>query len=231
MPISADEMVIREKMCVVAQMMYGKGFICGPAGNVSARLDAERILMTPSIFFKQLLTPEQLIVVDYQGKKIGPETDATRGLNPTSETWMHLAIYRERPDVTGVVHGHLTNCVALTVAGKEIRSQVLTESMLFCGKIGVAEYATPTTPELGEAVGRVVKSHDCVVLPYHGVIVAGKDLSDAYAKMEVLEQAAEINCLVQQMGGEVPLAQEHVKAMLELREKMGMSLPGDSELL
>lgn len=221
----------REDMCCIAGMMYAKRFLCGPAGNISARIGSERILMTPSVFFKQKLTPEQLIVVNMQGEKVDPVTDANRDLNPTSELPMHLAAYRERPDVGGVVHAHPSYCVALTVAGKEIRSQVLTEAMLFLGKIGVAGYATPTTGELGEAVARVVRGHDCVVLPYHGVIVAGKDMWDAYAKLEVLEQAAEINCLVNRMGGEIPLAKEHVEEMMKLREEMGMKMPGDTELL
>ncbi len=228
---ASDERKSREDMCCIAAMMYAKRFLCGPAGNISARIGPERILMTPSVFFKQRLTPEQLIVVDMEGAKVEPITDANRDLKPTSELPMHLAAYRERPDVGGVVHGHLSYCVALTVAGKEIRSQVLTEAMLFLGKIGVAEYATPTTGELGDAVARVVRGHDSVVLPYRGVIVAGRDMGDANAKREVLEQAAEINCLVNQMGGEIPLAKQHVEAMMKLREEMGMQMPGDSELL
>jgi L-fuculose-phosphate aldolase len=228
---STDLQKLREDICTIAGMMYAKELLCGPAGNISARIDDERILMTPSAYFKQRLAPEQLIVVNMQGKKVEPITDASRDLGPTSEVPMHLAIYRERPDVRGVVHGHPSHCVALTVAGKEIRSQVLTEAMLFLGKVGIADYATPTTAELGDAVGRVVRKTDAVVLPYHGVIVAGKDVWDACAKIEVLEQAAQINCLVNQMGGEIPLAAENVRRMMELREKMGMSLPGDAELV
>ena len=229
---SADDgRKMREDMCRIAGMMYAKQFLCGPAGNISAKIDDERILMTPSVFFKQRLTPEQLIVVNTKGEKVEPITDANRGLKATSELPIHLAVYRERPDVRGVVHGHPSYCVALTVAGKEVRSQVLTEAMLFLGKIGVADYATPTTPALGDAVAEVVRGHDAVVLPYHGVIVAGSDMWDAYAKLEVLEQAAQINCLVNQMGGEVPLAEEHVRQMMDLREEMGMTMAGDAELV
>ena len=80
-------------------------------------------------------------------------------------------------------------------------------------------------------IAKVVVDHDCVILPYHGVIVAGRDVWAAAAKMEVLEQAAQINCLVNQMGGEKPLANEHIAGILALREKMGMNLPSDANLL
>ncbi|MCP4378885.1 MAG: class II aldolase/adducin family protein [bacterium] len=229
--ISKDELKLREDICQIAKMMYAREFIGGPAGNISARLDEDRFLLTPSTPFKQLLTPEQLIIIDSSGKKVGPHTDANRDLNPTSEVPMHLAAYHTRSDVGAVLHGHLSYCVALTAAGKTIRPQVMTEAMLFLGDIGVASYATPTTQELGDNVARVVVDHDCVILPYHGVIVASTDLWAAAAKMEVLEQAAQINCLVNQMGGEKPLDPEHIAGMLALRKKMGMDLPSDANLL
>jgi L-fuculose-phosphate aldolase len=228
---SETERKLREDICRIAKMMYAREFIGGPAGNISARLDEDRFLLTPSVPFKQLLSPEQLIIIDSEGRKVGPHTDANRDLTPTSEVPMHLAAYNTRAEVGGVLHGHLSYCVALTAAGKTIRPQVLTEAMLFLGDIGVADYATPTTQQLGDNVAKVVVDHDCVILPYHGVIVAGRDVWAAAAKMEVLEQAAQINCLVNQIGGEKPLAREHIAGMLALREKMGMNLPSDTNLL
>lgn len=231
MEFSENERKLREDICAIARMMYARQFIGGPAGNISARLDDDRFLLTPSTPFKQLLQPEQLIVIGANGDKRGPQTEASRPFRPTSEVPMHLEMYRRRPDVGGVVHGHPTYCVALTAAGKPIRPHVLTEAMLFLGDIGVADYAMPTTQALAENVGRVVVDHDCIVLPYHGVIVAGRDVWEACSKLEVLEQAAEINCLVNQMGGEKPLDRRHVEGMLELREKMGMQRPSDGRLL
>lgn len=228
---SDKERKLREDICQVAKMMYAREFIGGPAGNISARLDDDRFLLTPSLPFKQLHSPEQLIIIDSTGKKVGPHTDANRDLTPTSEVPMHMAAYHTRPDVGGVLHGHLSYCVALTAAGKTIRPQVLTEGMLFLGDIGVADYATPTTQELGDNVAAVVVDHDCIILPYHGVIVVGADVWAAAAKMEVLEQTAQINCLVNQMGGEKPMSRQRIAGMLALREKMGMNLPSDTNLL
>lgn len=226
-----NEHQLRQDMCEIARMMYDKGLICGPAGNISAKLAQGRFLITPSLFFKQRLTPDQLIIVDDLGNKIGTPTPANIDLQPTSETSMHLQTYKNRPDVGGIVHAHPTYCVALSVAGKPIRTQVLTEAMLFLGEIGVADYKTPTTDQLGEEVGRLMRSHDCVLLPYHGVTVAGKDVWEACAKLEVLEQTAEICTLAAQLGGEQPLAQSHVKDMLKLRQRWGLAKPSDHNLL
>ncbi len=231
MTFSETERKLREDICCIAKMMYAREFIGGPAGNISARLAPDRFLLTPSTPFKQLLRPAQLIVINEAGEKVEPQTEANRDFQPTSEVPMHLEIYRRRADIGGVVHGHPSYCVALTAAGKSIRPHILTEAMLFLGDIGVAEYATPTTQELAEKVGQVVVDHDCIVLPYHGAIVAGRDVWDACSKMEVLEQAAQINCLVNQMGGEKPLDKRHVASMLALREKMGMQMPSDARLL
>ena len=225
-----EEQKLREDMCRILGMMYNRGYIGGPAGNISARLGEDRYLLSPSIHFKQFLKPDQLIIVNGKGEKVGHETEANKDLLPTSELPMHLAAYNLREDVNAVVHAHPSHCVALTVAGREVRSQVLTEGMLFLGKIAHARYATPTTAELGEAVAEVVVDHDVIVFPYHGAMTIGHDMWDAYAKMELLEQVAQINCLANQIGGEKPLAKKHIEGMMVLRRKMNMNMPSDDQL-
>ena len=225
------EQELREAICAVARIMYEREMLGGPAGNISARLDRETILLTPSKPFKQLLTPDDIIRLSPDGTKIGPHTDANRDLKPTSEVPMHLAFYNVRPDVGALVHGHPRHCVALTAAGKTIRPQVMTESMLFLGDIGVADYAMPTTAALGENVAKIAETRDCVLLPYHGVIVGGKDVYDAASRLEVLELCAQINADVAMLGGEVPLAERHIADILELRDRMGMARASDGNLL
>ncbi len=226
-----NEQQLRLDICEIARMMYAKGLICGPAGNISAKLSEGRFLITPSLFFKHRLTPNQLIIVDDKGNKIGPHTPENKELPVTSETSMHLQTYKNRPDVGAIVHAHPSFCVALSVAGKKIRPQVLTEAMLFLGDIGIADYKTPTTDELGSEVGRLMRDHDCILLPYHGVTVAGKDVWETCAKLEVLEQTAEICSLAEQLGGEIPLPVNDVKDMLNLREQWGLAKPSDINLI
>lgn len=225
------EKQLREDICKIARMMYDKDLISGPAGNISARLDENTFLLTPSMPFKQFMTPDQLITVDLDGNKCGTETEANKNLKPTSEVPMHLEAYKLRPDVNGIVHAHPAHICALTSAGKPFRSEVQTEAMLFLGSVGVADYATPTTAALGTTVAAKVKDHNCIILPHHGAFVAGKTVWDAYSNLEVLEFAAKVNCLIYSMDGDKPIAPEYKKEILDLRAKWGMAMPSDKELL
>ena len=130
--------------------------------------------------FKQFMTPDQLITVTIDGEKCGTETEANKNLKPTSEVPMHLEAYKLRPDVCGIVHAHPAHVVALTSAGKEFQSNVQTEAMLFLGDVAVAEYATPTTDKLGDTIAAVIEDHNCIILPHHGALVAGKTVWDAF---------------------------------------------------
>ena len=225
------EKQLREDICQIARMMYDKDLISGPAGNISARLDENTFLLTPSMPFKQFMTPDQLITVNLDGEKCGTETEANKNLKPTSEVPMHLEAYKLRPDVNGIVHAHPAYTVALTSAGKPFRSEVQTEAMLFLGSVAVADYATPTTAALGTTVAAKVVDHNCIILPHHGAFVAGKTVWDAFSNLEVLEFAAKVNYLVYSMEGDKPIAPEYKKEILELRAKMGMDMPSDKNLL
>src|SRR5215208_4209023 len=111
-----DESSLRGLICHIGRLMHQARYIDGGSGNISARLDSERILATPSGLAKGFLQPDQLIVLDMDGNKIGPGTEANRNLVPTTELLMHLECYRQRPDVFGVVHAHPSTAVALTIA-------------------------------------------------------------------------------------------------------------------
>jgi len=229
--MTEKEKQLREDICKIARMMYDKDLISGPAGNISARLDENTFLLTPSMPFKQFMTPDQLITVDLDGNKCGIETEANKNLKPTSEVPMHLEAYKARPDVQGIVHAHPAHVVALTSAGKPFRSEVQTEAMLFLGDVAVADYATPTTDALGTTVAAKAKDHNCIILPHHGCVVLGKTVWTAYADLETLEFAAKVNYLVYSMGGDKPIAHEFKKEILQVRAKYGMDMPSDANLL
>ena len=112
--MTEKEKQLREDICKIAKMMYEKNLISGPAGNISARLDETTFLLTPSMPFKQFMTPDQLITVDLNGQKCGTETEANKNLKPTSEVPMHLEAYKLRPDINGIVHAHPAHICALT---------------------------------------------------------------------------------------------------------------------
>jgi len=231
MSIERKEAQLRDDICRICAMLYSRGLIRGPSGNVSARLSADRILLTPGGVMKFNLHPDQLIVVNLDGEKVGPFTDLNQDLKPTSELPMHLEVYRRRPDVGGVVHAHTSHAVALTAAGLTLRTQVLTEGMLFLGVVPNAPYGTPTTTELSDSIVGLIPDHDAIMLPYHGSITFGHDVWQAFSRTEVLEQVAEIQYLTRQFGGEKHLSKANIEKMIELRKKYKHNLASDPELL
>jgi len=226
-----QEKELREQICLICKMMYERGYIGGPAGNVSARLSEDLVLITPSIPFKQLLKPEEILVVNMQGNKQESNHEAVKNLKPTSELFMHLEIYHQRPDVRGVVHAHPTYCVALSSAGILMNTGVLTEGMIFLGSVPTAEFGTPTTHELVDSISTLIPTHDAMLLSHHGALTVGKSPLDAYARMEVLEQVAQVQLVVEQLGGLKRLSIPQIQRILDVRKKMGMALSSDDELL
>jgi L-fuculose-phosphate aldolase len=219
---------LRDQICHIGRLMHQFQYIDGASGNISARLDAERILATPSGLAKGFMKPEELIIVDLEGKKIGG-TEANRLLKPTSEMLMHLEAYKKRPDVMGVVHAHPPTAVALTIAGISMQQCTIPEAIVVLGLIPTTPYATPSGAENRDAISHLIESHDAIMLAYHGSLTVGPDVWTAYLRLESLEHTAKILYMVQQLGGGKPLPPEQVKKLLDLRQQLGLARPGDDE--
>jgi L-fuculose-phosphate aldolase len=209
--------------------MHQGRYIDGTAGNISARLDDGHILATPAGLAKGFMQPEQLIVVDMNGEKVGPHTEANRNLRPTSELLMHLECYRQRPDVWGVVHAHPPTAVALTIAEISMRTCVIPEAILVLGVIPTARYSTPSSAENCEAIRALIPGHDAIMLSYHGSLTVGPDVWQAYLKLETVEHTATILHRAAQLGPIQPLPPEQVIKLLEQRRSLGYWRPGDEE--
>ncbi len=113
------------------------------------------------------MTPDMMCVTDLDGRKLQGDRD------PSSETLMHLEVYRQRPDVQAVVHAHPPTATGFAVAGIPLDRAVLAEVLTTLGSIPIAEYATPSTAELPEAVRRYIKAHDGMLLANHGALTVG----------------------------------------------------------
>ncbi len=224
-----DEASLRSLICNIGRLMHQGRYIDATAGNISARLDEKRVLATPSGLAKGFLQPDQLIVVDLDGNKVGPGTDANRDLHPTSELLMHLECYRQRPDVNGVVHAHPPTAIALTIAGVSMRTCVIPEAIVVLGLVPTAQYTTPAGPENRDAIRALVTQHDAIMLAYHGSPTVGSDVWQAYLKLEMLEHAAIILQRTAQLGPITPLTPPQVAKLLEFRRQLGYWRPGDEE--
>ena len=223
------EQALREEIVRVGRLMYERDLVVGIDGNISARLDEAHVLCTPSGLCKGMMTPEQLIVVDMDGRKVGPGTAANQELRPTSEVPMHVEAYRQRPDIGGVVHAHPPITVALSIAGVSLADCMLPEVIVNLGLVPTTAYATPASQENVRAIRDLIVDHDGMILQRHGTLTVGRNPWEAYLRLESLEQVARITLILQQLGRGEPLPPEYVEKLLEQRRKMGLAHPGEEE--
>ena len=189
-----SEEKLREEIAAVCRRIYEKNFVAASDGNVTTRLDDERILATPSGVSKGDVTPESLLVCDMEGNRISGDRKVT------SEVLLHCAVYRERPDLGAVVHTHAPYATAVTVAGVSLEDPVLPEVAVAFGRIPTADYATPASPEGPEVIRKLIRDYDALLLDRHGTLTAGRDVWEAYFKLEKVEHAAQVIYLARQFG-------------------------------
>ena len=145
----STESALRADIVEVGRRMYARGYTASNDGNISVRLGQDRLLMTPKSVCKGFMTPDMMCITDLDGRKLQGDRD------PSSEMLMHLEVYRQRPDVQAVVHAHPPTATGFAVAGIPLDRAVLAEVLTTLGSIPIADYATPSTSELPEAVGQV----------------------------------------------------------------------------
>ena len=213
------ESTLRADIVEVGRRMYARGYTASNDGNISVRLGADRLLMTPKSVCKGFMSPDMMCITDLQGRKLEGERD------PSSEMLMHLEVYRHRPDVQAVVHAHPPTATGFAVAGIPLDRAVLAEVVTTLGSIPIAEYATPSTQELPDAVRKYIKAHDGMLLANHGALTVGADLFSAYYKMETIEHFAKISLVARLLGRENLIAREELLRLQELRDSYGIKAP------
>jgi L-fuculose-phosphate aldolase len=214
-----SEECLRADIVEVGRRLYNRGYVASNDGNISVRLDAGRIMTTPKSVSKGFMTPDMMVIVDPSGRKLSGEREAS------SELKMHLAVYEHRPDVHAVVHAHPPTATGFAVAGIPLDRAVLAEVITTLGAIPIADYATPSTMELPEAVKQHIKAHDGLLLANHGALTVCRTLFSAYYKMETVEHFAKISLVARQLGGERLLSRDEVMRLQGLRGIYGIASP------
>jgi L-fuculose-phosphate aldolase len=215
----STESQLRGEIVEVGRRMYDRRYTAANDGNISVRLGAERLLMTPKGVCKGFMSPDMMCITDLDGRKLQGDRD------PSSEMLMHLEVYRQRHDVNAVVHAHPPTATGFAVAGIPLDRAVLAEVLTTLGSIPIAEYATPSTQELPDAVRKYIKAHDGMLLANHGALTVGSDLFSAYYKMETIEHFATISLVARLLGRENLIAREEVLRLQELRGTYGIKAP------
>jgi L-fuculose-phosphate aldolase len=209
-----DESQARKLICEVGRLLYERSYVVASDGNVSIRLDEDRVLATPTMTCKGRMTEETLALTDLEGK---PLTDK----KASSELAMHLLIYKERPDVRAVCHAHPPHGTAFAVAGLAIDKPILSEVILTLGCVPLTDYGTPSTDELTEAMRPYVIHHNALLMANHGAVAYGADLWQAFDRLETLEHTAKIAILAKALGGANDLPAEAIEKLINIREKAG----------
>jgi L-fuculose-phosphate aldolase len=214
--MSKTEREFRDDIIEIGRLMFQKGWIAANDGNISIRLDENRILATPTGISKGRMTPDDLIIVDTHGNKISGCRERT------SEIAMHLKIYELRPDVRAVVHAHPPVTTGFAAAGRPLDLAVLPEVVVGLGCVPLAAYGLPGTPALTEPMIPLIPGHDALLMANHGAVCYGEDVFQAYYKMDTMEHTARITLVAELLGGPKVLPRNEVDKLIDARGRYGV---------
>jgi L-fuculose-phosphate aldolase len=216
--MTAEEQA-RADIVEVGRRLWERGYVASNDGNISVRLDEQRLMTTPKNVSKGFMTPDMMVITDLDGRKIAGQREAS------SEIKMHLEVYKNRPDARAVVHAHPPTATGFAVAGIALDRAVLAEVITTLGSIPIAAYATPSTQELPDAVRKYIKAHDGLLLANHGALALAGDVFNAYYRMETIEHFAKISLVAHTLGRENLLSRDEVDRLQGLRGMYGIASP------
>jgi L-fuculose-phosphate aldolase len=217
------ERELRDDICQIGRLVFQKGWVAANDGNITIRLDADRILATPTGVCKGLMQPDDLIICDLKGNKISGR------LERTSEIAMHTTVYGLRPDIKSVVHAHPPVATGFATAGKGLNLALLPEVVIGLGCVPLAAYGLPGTPALTEPMLPLIPKYDALLMANHGAVCYGTDVFKAYFKMETMEHFARIQLVAELLGGPKVLPRTEVDALLDSRTRYGVKAASAGE--
>lgn len=214
-----SEWKLREQMCEIGRRIYNKGFAAANDGNISYRLSEDRVLCTPTRVSKGFMKPDDLCIVDLDGKQVSGKRKRS------SEILLHLTAMKARKDIRSVVHCHPPHATAFAVAREPIPKCVLPEIEVFLGEVALAPYETPGTQTFADTILPYVKDTDTILLANHGTATLGTDLEDAYFKTEIIDAYCRILILAKQLGRVNYYSDEKAAELIRLKPKLGIPDP------
>ncbi|HMP80681.1 MAG TPA: class II aldolase/adducin family protein [Pirellulaceae bacterium] len=206
------EAELRLAMCDIGQRLYARQLCAANDGNLSCRLDGDRILCTPTLMCKGFLQPDDLCLVDYEGNQL------TGKRSRTSEILLHLSVYRHRSDIQAVVHCHAPHASAFAVTRQPVPMGIMPEADVFLTHVPVAPYAAPGNQRFADTILPYLPHTNVILLANHGVISFGPDLERAYWLSEILDAYCRILILAKTLGTVVELSAEEQQELAELKK-------------
>lgn len=207
----------RKAIADVCHRLYAHDYLVATSGNVSAR-DGDGFLITPASTRKDAVLPSSIIACRADGAPV------VAGAKPSSETSMHREVYNLRPDIGAAIHAHPHYCLACSLAGISLTEMLLPELAIYLGPVPSVPYATPGTDEMALVLAPLLPKHNAFLLQRHGVLVLGKNLEDAYNRLEHLEHVAHVAYLVSSMGTIEPLTKTELRKLSIQARRLGQQI-------
>ncbi len=201
---------ISQQIIKIGRVLGDKNYTPGYSGNISARID-DTVLITVSGSANGHLKDSDFALIDFEGKSLIPNK------RPSSEKKLHIEFYKQRPDINFIIHVHSPYLSSFASARKDLLAPVMAENVYYFKGIPLAEYGLPSSDILVENTAKYFKEYDCVLMANHGVIIGSKTLKDAYLKLELAEQYAQVVLNTYILGGPKPLTETETQDILALR--------------
>lgn len=209
-----SDAALRMALAECGRSLFARGYSCGTSGNLSVRLADGGFLMSPTNVSLGALDPDALSRLDASGRHLS-------GAAPTKEAWLHMAMYRARPDDRAVVHLHCTHAVALSCRSDldptDMLAPITPYAVMRVGRVACASYFRPGDDGTAEEIEGLARNARALLLANHGPIVSGRDLRDAMSAAEELEETAKLFFLLENRPHRL-LTPEQVKQLTSPRE-------------
>ncbi len=200
---------IKNEIIKYGKLSGGKNYTPGISGNISVRTE-NNVVITSSGSANGMLAGDDFSVIDFEGNII-------EGAKPSSEKFLHLEYYRQREDINAILHFHSPCLTAFAASALALDAPILPEIVFCFGNIPLAKYALPGSKDLVAETAKYFKTHDVILMQNHGVIAGGKDLKDAYLKLELCEEYARTMIFSKILGGAKILSDEDVEKINSLK--------------
>lgn len=208
---------IKNEICAVGKKLWQRAYVDGNGGNISYRIAEDAVICTPTLVSKADLKPEDMSLVDLDGKQLAG------GRPRTSEILMHLEIYKEVPEAKAVVHCHPPHATAYAITGRVPPTCIIPEFEVFVGRVAVSPYETPGTKKFAETVIPFVRKHNTVLLANHGIVCWGDTVTHAEWYAEVLETYCQTLLIASQLNSPITfIPPDKTTDLLNIKQRLGL---------
>ena len=223
-----SETEARRMLVEIGRRMYDKDFVAANDGNISVKIADDLVLATPTNVSKGYMTEDMMVLMRTDG------TVLSEGRRPSSEVKMHVRIYQENPLATAVCHAHPPVSTAYAIAGMPLDRAIYPEAVVNLGVVPCVHFEMPGSQGIPDSIAPYCKNYNAMLLANHGVVTWGRDLLEAWYRLESTEHYA----MILRYLGYVPkhpgvLSRDQVNELIDIRENVwgittgGVPLGGD----